>query len=378
MAEPVRATGTSRSGWRRLLRRGDSAPVSSAAAPPSSAAPELPLTLLHGATAAELTAVQLGHDLLVRADDLAAAAGWRVDGDTACDGQRRCDLPALRSTDGLVEPRAVAASLGVGTALQLDPDGAVLALGPRHDVPPLLPVGATAPEVDLIDREGRVVAGSELTGRRRVLIAVASWCGCREDLALWQGLADELAPDGPELVLIAVDDDPGRLAPWLDGVRLRVLGDPHREFCSAYGVVNVPTVIWVDEHDRVVRPARQVFADNRLREHHGIDCTEHHEALRTWAHHGVDPAPQPVAEDPVPPEQRSAARAELRLASWLLEHGRHAEAVVHLDLAGQLAPDDLTLRRAGLQLRGGDPFGEEFVELYRDWAELTGGVSYVP
>ncbi len=371
MGEPEGTTGTTRSAWRRLLRRHDSA------APPV-AHTELPLTVLHGASVTELVAHRGPEQLLVPADCLAAATGWQLGDGRACDGRRRCELDPSRAANGMVDPQALAGSLGVGTALQLDADAAVLAVGPRHDVAPLLPVGATAPVIDLPDRDGRTVPGTELSGRRRVLIAVASWCGCREDLPRWQRLADELAADGPELVIIAVDDTPERLAPWLEGVRLRVLTDPHREFCSAYGVLNVPTVIWVDEHDRIVRPARQVFADNRLTEHHGLDCTEHHDALRAWSHEGTLPPAEPVAEDPVPREQRSAARAELRLAQWLLERGRDADAAAHLDRAGLLAPDDLTLRRAGLQLRGGDPFGEEFAEVYRDWAERTGGVSYVP
>jgi hypothetical protein len=43
-----------------------------------------------------------------------------------------------------------------------------------------------------------------------------------------------------------------------------VLVDADHEFVDAYGIRNVPTVVWIDEDDRIVRPNSPEFGDDQF------------------------------------------------------------------------------------------------------------------
>lgn len=335
-----------------------------------------PITLIYEETESEVEGSLSEGITLVPATAIESVCGWEVADGIACtvDG-RQCDSDtAVEGAYVAVEP--LAGAVGAGTASWTDGNRTALAIGSPGRSDGQLPIGSQAPEVDLHVLAGGTRSSAEFNGQRRLILAFASWCGCREDLPAWQALMDDLGDEAPVFVAVAVDEHASDVRPWVSEVDLPVRMDPNRTFCSAYGIVNVPTVIWIDQHDRIVRPTSQVFADNRLTAHHGIDCASHHEALRAWARGEKDSDPQPIWEDPIAPIQRSTAQAEFRLGLWLLRNGHRASAAAHFESAGQLAPDDLTIRRASLQLLDVDPFGDRFVDLYRDWAEHSGGLSY--
>ena len=197
---------------------------------------------------------------------------------------------------------------------------------------------------------------------------------------MWQALTDELADDGRggglTTIAIAVDESADDVRPWVEGVSMTVLLDRDRVFCDRYGVTNVPTVLWLDEDNQIVRPNSAAFGDDMFRDFHGIDSSIHHNALRRWVLDDELPfTPDEVVERRIVPsadEQRG--RAEFRLAAWLLRTGRHDAGREHLAAAGRLAPNDFTIWRAGLALSGDDPFGARFFELYEAWKARTGGV----
>ena len=126
----------------------------------------------------------------------------------------------------------------------------------------------------------------------------------------------------------------------------------------------MPATLWVDEDDRIVRPADFAMADDRFIEFHGVPSAPHHDALRRW----VDRRPGPSGSRrdprlpgaPGPDEQR--ALAHRRLAVHLRREGRDEAAARHLAWALELAPYDWTVTRGTLTMRGGDPFGPEFFE----------------
>jgi hypothetical protein len=155
--------------------------------------------------------------------------------------------------------------------------------------------------------------------------------------------------------------------------------DPDRAFTDAYAVRNVPTVLWVDEEDRIVRPADVAFGTDTFIDFHGIDSQPHFDALRRWVIDGEEPltGDDEVREHVVAPtDDEQLARVHFRVGLELHRAGRTDAAARQFARAGELAPDDFTIRRAALPLQGIDPFvSEEFFALYGEW-EARGKRGY--
>jgi len=148
-----------------------------------------------------------------------------------------------------------------------------------------------------------------------------------------------------------------------------VLVDRYHAWAEAYGVVNVPTTIWVDETVRIVRPPAIAPADDRFIEFSKIESALHHDALRRWVIDGTAPMSEAEvrARRQPPSAELQQARAERRLAMHLLRAGHDAAGHAHLARALELAPDDWTIQRGSLPVRGKDPFGQDFFEFYERW-----------
>jgi peroxiredoxin len=238
------------------------------------------------------------------------------------------------------------------------------------------PDGA-APDLDLSDVDGRPVSFSEFRGRKRVLVTWASWCGCRHELGAWQALYDELAPTGLALFSVALDDDPEAARPWIEAAAPTYPVAVDTAFVTAerYAIRNVPSVVWVDEHDRIAKPATIAPGDDQFRDWTGIASSRHHDALRRWVRDGTVPA---TAAPAARTDDDQRALGERRVAQWCFQHGRHDAAARHLARARELAPWDWTIRRGGIQLAGGDPFlGEEFLAFWQEW-DAAGRPGYDP
>lgn len=148
--------------------------------------------------------------------------------------------------------------------------------------------------------------------------------------------------------------------------------DAHFAFADAYHVVNVPTSLWVDEQGRIVRPQDTVYVSDTFRELHGIDSERHKRAIRAWAHDGtVDVDIDRVRElTALPSAQDELARAEFALARHLAVDRHNADAAEpHFQRAAELAPDDWTIRRGSLPMRGRDPNGPDWYEAVQERAK---------
>jgi len=308
------------------------------------------------------------------ADDLATVTGWTAKSEGWC---RRLECipasfigePAMSTT--LTVP-AVAGALG--TMFAVDAEHRIAVIGSRPDVGSTIAAGV-APEVELLGLDGESHRLFENSPGKTLLVAFSSWCGCRHDLPGWQALRDELAEEPLEVIGIAIDESAADVVPFTEHIDFPVLIDTDRAFADAYGLVNVPTIIWVDEDRKVVRAPSTEFSDDTFVEVHGVESGPHLEAVRHWVRDGTLPDDtDPVAEHlrPFTPEQRQA-RVEFRLALELDRAGHPEAAAQRVAIADALAPDDFTIWRAGMKLVGDDPFGAEFFERYLDWQQRHGG-----
>ncbi len=313
-----------------------------------------------------------GDTAALSAGDLAAVTGWVPKPEGWCRGAE-C-IPASFIGDAAIAEALTIEQVAdaLGTAVAVDDDYRIAVIGNRYDSESTLESGV-APDVELTGLDGERHRLFEEGHGKTLVVAFSSWCGCRYDLPGWKQLKDELADHDFGVVAVAIDESTADVAPWATDIDYPVLVDTDRTFADSYGLVNVPTVIWLDEERRVVRQPAAEFSDDQFTSVHGIESGPHLEAVRAWVREGV----VPDADAPAPPpslgaEQRQA-RAEFRLALELKRRGHDEAAADRVAIADALAPDDFTIWRAGMQLVGDDPFGAEFFDRYTDWQQRHGG-----
>ena len=112
-----------------------------------------------------------------------------------------------------------------------------------------------------------------------------------------------------------------------------------------------------------------MFGNDTFVQMHGIHSAPHLEAVRAWVRDDKLPFDDAGvrARQKVPTADEQLARAERALAWHLHRSGRREAAGRHFVRAGELAPHDLTIRRGSMPIRGLDPMGPPFMELYQEW-----------
>ncbi len=188
---------------------------------------------------------------------------------------------------------------------------------------------------------------------------------------MWQALHTELTGRGFTVITVALDKTAEDARPWIEAASPThpALVDVRHVVADLYHVVNVPTAVWIDERGRIVRPNDVAFGTDTFKHITGLESARHLAALRAWVR-GESAGlarEQARALQPLPTSESQQARAEFGLGQWLWDRGRHAAAEHHFVRGGELAPDDFTIRRGTMPMRGIDPMGPEFRAMLTAW-----------
>jgi hypothetical protein len=199
---------------------------------------------------------------------------------------------------------------------------------------------------------------------------------------VWQDLRTELHPLGVEIVTVALDARGVETAgPWIAKAAPRhpSLIDERHAVDVLFGIVNVPSGVWIDEEGIIVRPPepahpqrpayldREIPADATPAERErialvkalNVESERYVAALRDWARLGrasryaLRPdevvrrsRPRPIAE--------ATAAAHFALGQALHARGDGDAATRHFRDAHRLQPDNWTYRRDAWSLAGAD------------------------
>jgi len=184
-------------------------------------------------------------------------------------------------------------------------------------------------------------------------------------------LHDELADAGFTVLGVALDDSSDAVRPWVDNISFPVLLDPNHLVTELFAISNVPTVIWIDEDDRIVRPNGVAFGTDMFKDFTGAEAEPHLNAVRRWVRDGELPLTADDARGRVGDlsPNEILARLHFRVAAQARHQGDEGVARRHFETAVELAPHDWTIRRAAMPLMGDDPFGQKFFDMYTEWQQ---------
>lgn len=223
---------------------------------------------------------------------------------------------------------------------------------------------------------------------------------------MWQELRHELHHRGLEIVTVALDSaGPDAARPWVEAARPEhpALIDEHHRLDELFGIVNVPSGVWIDESGVVVRPPEPAFAARPdWAEGVGDDASDHQRrtlaleqqllveaekyvaAVRDWAEHGaasrfVLSADEVLARSEPRSRAESGAAAHFELGTHLQRLGHEADAVTHFKEAHRLHPENWTYKCQAWSFV--DPHLGPSAEYDTDWAsevERQGVDRYYP
>lgn len=224
---------------------------------------------------------------------------------------------------------------------------------------------------------------------------------------MWQELRSELRPLGLEVVTVALDTaGPEAARPWVEAAQPEhpALIDQAHLLDELFGIVNVPSGVWIDEHGVIVRPPEPAFAAYphvvidpvpedapayrqriiRLEKQLRIEPEKYVGAVRDWAKLGpgsrhVLPPEEVVARSRAWDLDAATAAAHFELGQHLHREGRPEAAMIHFREAHRLQPDNWTYKCQAWSLVAPDLGPSEHYD--SDWAsdvEQLGPEHYYP
>lgn len=188
-------------------------------------------------------------------------------------------------------------------------------------------------------------------------------------------------PQGVEIVTVCLEvlgPEPGR--PYIEAAQPEhpALIDTGHVVDELFGIVNIPSAVWIDEEGMIVRPAEPAWpaprkpggrtlpdgTPQRLRDImaeaskiKAWTAESYGDAVRDWAASGADsrhvlPADEVIARSGSNDSFTSTAAAHFSLAEHFERSGDHARAVGHFRHAHRLAPDNWTYKRQAWSIEG--------------------------
>ena len=164
---------------------------------------------------------------------------------------------------------------------------------------------------------------------------------------------EELKDKNFELVAIAQDTAGEAVAgSFYDAANatFTTLNDVRHEVSSLYGMVNVPTAVWIDEQGNVVRQNEGAYSRQFSLGGMTIGTDEFTPALRDWVEHGENSIyalkPEQVAAKLKPrTADQALADASFRLGVYFHEQGNELLANKYWEKSQKLNPDSWNYHR---------------------------------
>lgn len=199
---------------------------------------------------------------------------------------------------------------------------------------------------------------------------------------MWQELRSELHPRGLEIVTVALESGGAEVARrWIEAARPEhpSLIDAAHVCDELFGIVNVPTGVWIDERGTIVRPPetayprRPAFLDRAIpddatpRQREGIEVTRrlrvdaesYVAALRDWVERGGESrfalsSDEVLRRSRPRPIEEGMAAAHFEIGLELLRRDHRDRAVHHFRASHRLQPENWTYKRQAWALAGDD------------------------
>ena len=110
---------------------------------------------------------------------------------------------------------------------------------------------------------------------------------------------EELAADGLMIITVALDRSADDIRSYIEDAKPGhpSLIDTEHVLAELYSMINIPTVVWIDEEGTIVRPNEPAFGSDMFKDFHGQDPEVHKNELRAWVGDEVGAIAKPVTSD---------------------------------------------------------------------------------
>ncbi len=134
--------------------------------------------------------------------------------------------------------------------------------------------------------------------------------------------------------------------------------DESHTISSLYNLVNVPSTVWIDEQQQIVRIDEGSYAEKHEMPGISFGRDDYVTLVRDWMEKGADSAyvKDPLAQQHlrVPTQDEGLAEANFKLGVYFQQRGQRAKATQYMDEAGRLNPASWNYHRQNWIFDGED------------------------